>query len=120
MAFRTDNFVLLEPAVADALAQVVQSIRTPARAAWEQASDDWWQAVLSDPRVRARSTRFQQLVMLHEYRPATFAIECADCGIGRRTFQTADIMATYGDRPMLALRPTLLCCRRSLCKARYC
>jgi hypothetical protein len=72
-------------------------------------NEAWWQAVLTDWRLRPRRTRYH-FDRLGEHSSATIQINCAQCNL-RRQFQTSELLALYGpEYRMLYLRYELANC----------
>jgi hypothetical protein len=115
-----DNFSPLPADVAHVLARAFHAIPSRAKTPWQPMPDEWWSAVLADPRLRPRKPTHPSMMLLREHRGETIVLSCDLCGFYERTFSTAEAMTLFGGhQTMVGLRPMLLSCRKRRCEARY-
>jgi hypothetical protein len=114
-----DNFTPLPADVAQVLARALRAIPVKARTPWQPVTEEWWTAVLNDPRLRPRKPH-RSMMLLREHRGETILLSCDLCGFYERAFSTAEAMTLFGGhQTMVGLRPILLSCRKPRCEARY-
>jgi hypothetical protein len=65
-----------------ALGPIPAKAKTP----WQPVTEEWWSAVLADPRLRPRKSTHRSMMLLREHKAETILMSCDSCGFHERAY----------------------------------